>query len=334
MKNKIIPMLFLFLSLGLFASCNKNQHESASIWSYDENFHWHVCMTPGHHDVIGKEEHHFDEGITIEEYKEFITIYTCEDCKYEKRIGGESGDHVHTFDMERYDYNGQKHWHPATCGHNVLRKDEAEHIFLEEVTIAPDYGKEGEKRIFCTVCDYDYKEKMSVLSPKENTLQLKENVKLEKTYDGKPFVILEKQVIKEREGEVIIRYKEKNASVFAYSSVAPFHAGEYQVEISMDATREWQATFQTYDFVIHKKELVLPTLTCFERSKEEYASGIYRFQEKDGVMNQEEIWLVSKEQDLSQEGTYTLLGKDCTLNSEDYFVSNLEDTSTYTLQVI
>ena len=60
----------------------------------------------------------------------------------------------HTY-SEEYSFDANQHWHAATCEHNDLRKDVAEHTFGDfVVTQDPTLAKEGLKVRTCSVCGY------------------------------------------------------------------------------------------------------------------------------------------------------------------------------------
>jgi len=77
-----------------------------------------------------------------------------------------SEEHVHTFETE-WTSNGSKHWHKATCGHNV-KGDEAEHTFGEPYDIVPaTCTEDGSQKRKCTVCEYVKTEKLTKLGHDE-----------------------------------------------------------------------------------------------------------------------------------------------------------------------
>ena len=61
--------------------------------------------------------------------------------------------HEHTFSNE-WTYNGTKHWHASTCGHNV-KIDEEEHI-LDAVITRATFEADGYTTHTCRICGYSY----------------------------------------------------------------------------------------------------------------------------------------------------------------------------------
>ena len=147
-----IALMFV-LSLSVLTACNK-KHTYSSEWKFDETVHWHECMTKKHSDVADKADHTFDEGVITTpptEAAEGVKTLTCTVCGYQTtqsvpKLG-------HTFDMDNWKFDAQTHWHPATCAHTDLKKDEAEHAWNEGVvTTQPTETTEGVKTYTCTVC--------------------------------------------------------------------------------------------------------------------------------------------------------------------------------------
>ena len=64
-----------------------------------------------------------------------------------------TSSHEHTFSRS-YEYDDTYHWHPSTCGHNVVSEKE-KHTFKEEVT-DPTYENGGYTTYTCSICGYSY----------------------------------------------------------------------------------------------------------------------------------------------------------------------------------
>ena len=145
MKGKKF-VLSLLVTVSIFAclafvACNNtdestHEHTYSSAWTSDETYHWHVA-TCGHDVISGKAEHIWDGGVVTKEptcTEKGEKTYTCTVCdKTKKEEIAASG---HTFSDE-WESNETHHWHPSTCGHDVV-SDKAEH------TGNP-----------CTVCGYE-----------------------------------------------------------------------------------------------------------------------------------------------------------------------------------
>lgn len=146
--------MVLVLSLAILTACNNKKHDFSSKWEYDETSHWHECMTKKHSDVADKADHTFDAGVVTTqptEAAEGVKTLTCTVCGYQKTEPVPQLEH--TFDMGNWKFDEQTHWHPATCAHTDLKKDEAEHTWNEGViTTQPTETTEGVKTYTCTVC--------------------------------------------------------------------------------------------------------------------------------------------------------------------------------------
>ncbi len=255
--------MVLVLSLAVLTACNNKKHDFSSKWEYDETSHWHECMTKKHSDVADKADHTFDAGIVTTQPTEDaagVKTLTCTVCGYQKT---ESVPQLgHTFDMDNWKYDDTKHWHPATCAHTDLKKDEAEHTWNEGVVTKPsDYGVVGEKTFTCTVCGYKKTESIDALDAKDNEIVLKEGKTFGKEYDGEVVSITKDDFVIEGNRELAFMFKAKGADDNTYVETAPKKAGEYTVKVSVAATAEWKAATKTFDFEIAKKELTVAAAT-------------------------------------------------------------------------
>ena len=256
--------LMLVLSLSVLAACNKNKHNFSSEWKNDEQYHWHECVTKKHTDVADKADHTFDAGVVTKdptEAEEGVKTFTCTVCGYQKteavpKLG-------HTFDMNKWKYDDENHWHPATCGHTDEKKGFAAHEWNGGVvTTEPNYGVEGEKTFTCTVCKATRKEPIAALAAKDNTISFANDLVEEKTYDGLAFIIDPAKVNRQGDGEITITYKGENDT--AFSETAPNNAGEYTVKATVKGTAEWKGGETTTTIIINKREITLPA-DVFER---------------------------------------------------------------------
>lgn len=102
-----------------------------------------------HNDVADKADHTFDAGVVTTpatETSEGVLTLTCTVCGFQKTKPIDKLEHVHTFDMTKWSYDNDKHWHPATCAHTDEKKDLAAHNWnAGEITKPADYGVAGEK---------------------------------------------------------------------------------------------------------------------------------------------------------------------------------------------
>lgn len=253
--------MVLVLSLAVLTACNKNKHEFSSKWEYDETSHWHECMTKKHNDVADKADHTFDAGVVTTpatETSEGVLTLTCTVCGFQKTKSIDKLEHVHTFDMTKWSYDNDKHWHPATCAHTDLKKDEAEHAWNEGVITKPaDYGVAGEKTFTCTTCSATRKETTPATPPQFNTLTFDGGLELSKTYDGTPVVLKPENVHFNGNGALTIEYKLEDEDDSTYTTTAPTDAGEYIVRARVAGTAEWYGISNTKSFTIMHRILTL-----------------------------------------------------------------------------
>ena len=228
-------------------------------WKFDDENHWHPA-TCGHADE--KKDlaaHVWNEGVVTKEpteTEEGVKTYTCTTCGKTKTATIGRLDHVHTFDMTKWSYDTENHWHPATCGHADEKKDLGAHVWNEGVvTKEPNYGVEGEKTFTCTECKATRTEPIAALAAKDNEIELKEGKTLGKEYDGEVVSITKEDFVIEGNREPAFMFKVKGADDNTYAATAPTNVGEYTVKVSVAATAEWKAASNTFDFAIAKADI-------------------------------------------------------------------------------
>lgn len=269
--------MVLVLSLAVLTACNKNKHEFSSEWKNDETSHWHECMTKKHSDVADKADHTFDAGVVTTpatETTEGVLTLTCTVCGFQKTKPIDKLEHVHTFDMTKWSYDNDKHWHSATCAHTDLKKDEAEHAWNEGVITKPaDYGVAGEKIFTCTTCSATRKETTPATPPKYNTLTFDGGLELSKTYDGTPVVLKPENVHFNGNGALTIEYKLEDEDDSTYTTTAPTDAGEYIVRARVAGTAEWYGISNTKLFTIMHRILTLSESVYSRKIDQNLESG-------------------------------------------------------------
>lgn len=253
--------MVLVLSLAVLTACNKDKHEFSSEWKNDETSHWHECMTKKHNDVADKADHTFDAGVVTTpatETTEGVLTLTCTVCGFQKTKPIDKLEHVHTFDMTKWSYDTENHWHPATCAHTDEKKDLAAHNWNAGVITKPaDYGVAGEKIFTCTTCSATRKETIPATPPKYNTLTFDGGLELSKTYDGTPVVLKPENVHFNGNGALTIEYKLGDEDDSTYTTTAPTDAGEYIVRARVAGTAEWYGISNTKSFTIMHRILTL-----------------------------------------------------------------------------
>ena len=253
--------MVLVLSLAVLTACNNKKHDFSSKWEYDETSHWHECMTKKHNDVADKADHTFDAGVVTTpatETSEGVLTLTCTVCGFQKTKSIDKLEHVHTFDMTKWSYDTENHWHPATCAHTDEKKDLAAHSWNTGViTKTADYGVEGEKTFTCTTCSATRKETIPATPPQFNTLTFDGGLELSKTYDGTPVVLKPENVHFNGNGALTIEYKLEDEDDSTYTTTAPTDAGEYIVRARVAGTAEWYGISNTKSFTIMHRILTL-----------------------------------------------------------------------------
>lgn len=230
-------------------------------WEYNAENHWHPA-TCGHTDEkkdLGA--HVWNEGVVTTqptETTEGVKTYTCTTCGNTKTATIGMLDHEHTFDMTKWSYDTENHWHPATCAHTDEKKDLAAHNWnAGVVTTEPNYGVEGEKTYTCTTCKATRVESIPATPPKYNTLTFDGGLELSKTYDGTPVVLKPENVHFNGNGALTIEYKLEDEDDSTYTTTAPTDAGEYIVRARVAGTAEWYGISNTKSFTIMHRILTL-----------------------------------------------------------------------------
>lgn len=269
--------MVLVLSLAVLTACNKNKHEFSSEWKNDETSHWHECMTKKHSDVADKADHTFDAGVVTTpatETSEGVLTLTCTVCGFQKTKPIDKLEHVHTFDMTKWSYDTENHWHPATCAHTDEKKDLAAHNWNAGVITKPaDYGVAGEKIFTCTTCSATRKETTPATPPKYNTLTFDGGLELSKTYDGTPVVLNPENVHFNGNGALTIEYKLEDEDDSTYTTTAPTDAGEYIVRARVAGTAEWYGISNTKSFTIMHRILTLSESVYSRKIDQNLESG-------------------------------------------------------------
>ena len=228
-------------------------------WAFDSDNHWHpaTCSHTDEREAIAP--HVWNEGVITTpatEETEGVKTYTCTTCGNTKTSAIGKLDHVHTFNMNAWAFDGENHWHPATCVHSDEKKNLASHGWNEGVVTTPaNYGVEGVKTYTCSVCSTTRTESIPALSPKNNTIAIESGLSLDKTYDGTVAALDPEKVNRNGDGAITIEYKPQEGGT--YTAEAPKNAGEYTVRASVAATAEWKGGFVTADFIIEQRAATL-----------------------------------------------------------------------------
>ena len=103
-----------------------HKHTYSTDWNHDATYHWHDVACEHSVSVA-------DKGLHTDYNNDGI----CDGCSWDY-------DHEHEFDIG-WISDGTKHWHPATCGHDVIA-DVAAHV--------NELDANGKEDGICDVCEY------------------------------------------------------------------------------------------------------------------------------------------------------------------------------------
>ncbi len=243
-------------------------------WEYDENNHWHPA-TCEHTDLKSDvAAHTFDEGrINVEatEDADGEKIYTCTVCKYEKKEVIPQLDHTHKFDMTKWEYDENNHWHPATCGHVDAKEGTAEHTFSEWIVkTEADYGVNRVEQRDCTICGFHEEKAIegTLIPPKAREITVGA---IDFTFNGTTQSIDSLVTVTNKEGGMSISYC-VNDGEDNWIDTAPTNAGDYKYKIVLNGTMEW-AHCEKVDVFTIKQFAVNLDKEVYEINKDEKLEG-------------------------------------------------------------
>ena len=138
-------------------------HEAASTWSKDADYHWHSCANCD--TQLDKAAHTFDQGTiskpaTLTEEGEMT--YTCTVCGQTKTEVIPMIVHTDHTAAEAYSHDDTHHWHACTFEGCQEQLDKAPHAYEEEVITKATRTHAGLKRFTC-VCGATYDEEVEML---------------------------------------------------------------------------------------------------------------------------------------------------------------------------
>lgn len=239
-----------------------------AVWEKDVTHHWHPATCAHTDQKESFEPHVWNEGTVTTpatETAEGVMTKTCTKCGRTQTSPIDRLEHVHTFDTAKWAFDGDSHWHPATCAHTGEKDAVAPHSWNDGVVTTPEgYGTAGEKTFTCTVCGTTRKEPIAALDAKENTIAFESGLSLDKSYDGTAAVLDPAKVSRNGDGAITVEYKLQGAQDSTYTAVAPKNAGEYTVRVSVAATAEWKGGSVTQNFAIAKKALTATATKVYD----------------------------------------------------------------------
>ena len=224
-------------------------------WEKDASKHWHGA-TCGHDVKQDEANHTFDNGVQTKaptETEAGVKTFTCTVCGQTKTEAIPVLAHTHKFDTTKWEKDADKHWHGATCGHDV-KQDEADHEFETWTTTTPaGYGTTGTEESQCPVCGYKTTRTIAALEAKTNSVTLKDGVSSSKVYNAQAIALTAADFTRNGDGTVTLSYRVKGEE--GWTAVAPKNAGTYEIKVSVAATAEWKACETVIEYTIDQYEL-------------------------------------------------------------------------------
>ncbi|MCR5309066.1 MAG: 5'-nucleotidase C-terminal domain-containing protein [Bacilli bacterium] len=142
-------------------------HKYADTWSTNETHHWHAATCSHSNLASDYGTHVFNEwsitkpATSTEEGEE---TRICSICGYTETKVINIVGHEHTYASE-WSYDSNKHWHAATCGHD-LKSNEGNHNLSEWTTEIPaTVTQDGKEFRSCSICGYKEERKIDKLNP-------------------------------------------------------------------------------------------------------------------------------------------------------------------------
>ncbi|MCM1335718.1 MAG: leucine-rich repeat domain-containing protein [Bacteroides sp.] len=130
-------------------------HRWNTVWSADENNHWHNCLNDDCEATADLAAHEDDGGkvttapTTEREGERTYSCKVCEAIMRKEPIAKLDPDHTHTFGAD-WKSDSTNHWHECDCGEKA---DQAAHTEDNgAITTEPTLEQEGVKTYSCAVC--------------------------------------------------------------------------------------------------------------------------------------------------------------------------------------
>ena len=148
--------------LGVIAltACGENGNSTISVTPTTTPVESTPSQTP-----TPTHEHTYGEWIVVTpstETEKGLQKRICSVCGYEEDAEIDLLPHNHKYE-ETWSYDAEKHWHEATCGHNV-RNGEVEHTYGEWIVVTPSTeGTKGLQKRTCSVCGYEENAEIDLL---------------------------------------------------------------------------------------------------------------------------------------------------------------------------
>ena len=191
----------------------------------------------------------------------------------EKEDSSSDDDHIHTFSND-WEHDDQYHWHPSTCGHDVI-DGKAPHSFGEyKIIVQPTLSEDGLMRRSCSICSYVQEEAIEKVDMAKKVNELFEKVKTNST-------------VKYKEGEVEKNAKIADGKILFYrpeSQAYDYGIGEQGMLYFDEGSNEWlyqesdleEASSSILEYLEPIKKAYLDTTWTYFDPQNLLASGIYQ----------------------------------------------------------
>ncbi len=139
-------------------------HTFSNLWEYDDNTHYHNS-TCGHNVKSSEASHTLSNWITSKEptEEEFGERYKiCVVCNYKITEQINKLEHTHTYESS-WTYDNEKHYHNATCGHELIKDEENHELSDWTITKEATIDDFGERCRECVICGYRITEQINKL---------------------------------------------------------------------------------------------------------------------------------------------------------------------------
>ena len=237
-------------------------HSYSDTWSKNETQHWHESTCAGHNpplktDIAAHTYGAWTEKTPAGVHVDKVENRTCTACGYEetKKVEGTA---LHTY-SNTWSKSETQHWRESTCaGHNPpLKPDVAEHTGTWTVKTPADYGQNRVETRTCSVCDYTEEREVegTMLQPKPRTITIPESFG-DYQFNGMSHLLYATQVeVTNKEGGMVIDYRKLPDE--EWTTTPPKAAGQYEVRVTLNGTKEWAECVETKAFEIKPAVLKL-----------------------------------------------------------------------------
>ena len=190
-------------------------------------------------------------------HKDKVEKRLCTVCGYEETRTVE-GTGLHTF-SNTWSKNETMHWHESTCaGHNPpLKAGIGAHTGTWTVKTPADYGQNKVETRTCSVCGYTEEREVegTMLPPKPRTITIPESFG-DYQFNGMSHLLYATEVeVTNKEGGMVIDYRKLPDE--EWTTTPPKAAGQYEVRVTLNGTKEWAECVETKAFEIKPAVLKL-----------------------------------------------------------------------------